>query len=106
MIDFGVIKSVVGGWIDENLDHNMILHPDDALLRIGEGDSQSHTEAIALIGREPFIMPPATNPTAENIVEMIAEKAIELLKSCEISVVRVRLYETPNCWADWTAKCQ
>ncbi len=104
VIDFGVLKKVVGGWIDENLDHNMILHPGDALLRMGADAEESRTEAIALIGREPFIMSPDTNPTAENIVEMIAENAIELLKPWEISVVRVRLYETPNCWADWTAK--
>ncbi|MCP4788306.1 MAG: 6-carboxytetrahydropterin synthase [Fuerstiella sp.] len=104
VIDFGVIKNLVGGWIDENLDHNMILHPDDALLRMGADRGQSRNEAIALIGREPFLMPPDTNPTAENIVEMIAENAIELLEPYEITIVRVRLYETPNCWADWTTK--
>src|SRR5262245_52482042 len=31
VVDFSVIKTVVGDWIDENFDHNMILNPKDPL---------------------------------------------------------------------------
>ena len=104
VIDFGVVKNVVGGWIDENLDHNIILHPDDALLQISTDNGQNRDAAIALMRREPFIMPPDTNPTAENKVETIAKNTIELLKPYEITIVRVRLYKTPNCRTDWATK--
>jgi 6-pyruvoyltetrahydropterin/6-carboxytetrahydropterin synthase len=32
VVDFSVLKRVVGGWIDESLDHRMILHKDDPVL--------------------------------------------------------------------------
>ena len=32
VMDFSQIKRVVGGWIDANLDHRMILHRDDPAL--------------------------------------------------------------------------
>ncbi len=32
VMDFARLKRVVGGWIDETLDHKMILHKDDPVL--------------------------------------------------------------------------
>src|SRR5256714_14107274 len=32
VIDFSRLKDVVGGWIDQTLDHQMILHKDDPVL--------------------------------------------------------------------------
>ena len=31
VVDFGVVKEVIGGWIDEKWDHNFLLHKDDPL---------------------------------------------------------------------------
>lgn len=98
VIDFSVVKSEVGTWIDDHLDHNMLLHPDDPMLCAVEYDVQTE-----LIGRQPFVMPPGyENPTAENISAVIGLKAAEILQPHSITVVSLRLYETPNCWADWT----
>ena len=40
VLDFSDIKRVVSNWIDDNLDHRMILHRDDpavtALVKLGE----------------------------------------------------------------------
>jgi hypothetical protein len=41
-------------------------------------------------------------PTAEHLARYIFEQARELLPS-SIAVVRLRLYETPNGWADYPA---
>src|SRR5262245_46027219 len=32
VLDFSTIKRVVGGWIDEQLDHRLLLHKDDPVL--------------------------------------------------------------------------
>ncbi|NJR13622.1 MAG: 6-pyruvoyl tetrahydrobiopterin synthase, partial [Phyllobacteriaceae bacterium] len=32
VVDFSVLKRVVGGWIDQKLDHRMLLHKDDPAL--------------------------------------------------------------------------
>ena len=44
-------------------------------------------------------------PTAENLVEEIAVLVCGRLAQMESSffLTHVRLYETPNCWADWDA---
>lgn len=87
VIDFGVVKQRMGAWIDEHLDHNMLLHPEDPLVELTD-----------IIGRRPFVMPKG-NPTAENIASLLYYQAADMLS--ELTVVRVRVYETPNCWADY-----
>ena len=65
VIDFTDIKRVVSGWIDQNLDHRMILHRDDPIVPVLQG-----------LG-EPLYLIDA-NPTAENIARLIYERAREL----------------------------
>lgn len=105
VIDFSALKTLVGGWIDQELDHNMILHPEDPLINSQTKESAFDSLAIGktLIGRCPFIMPAGyENPTAENISAVIGMKSQVILTGSGLTVQRVRLYETPNCWADWT----
>lgn len=100
VLDFGKVKEIIGGWIDDNWDHNIILHPDDYLAGFAVGGIQ---ELRLFGGRRPFIMPkPYPNPTAENMAVVLAEKCVELLSEYDLSVHSVRLYETPNCWADYS----
>lgn len=98
VVDFSVVKELVGRWIDENWDHNMILHEADAIFRLSETDQQT------IFGwKSPFIMPPDQNPTAENMAKVLLENSqyqFELRKHKHLRVMRVRLYETPNCYAD------
>lgn len=94
VIDFGLVKELVGAWIDTNWDHNMILHPADPA-RLFVRDVQD---------RDPFLMPITLenpNPTAENLAIVLFHKSCELLTPQEMRVRRVRIYETPNCWADY-----
>lgn len=90
VIDFSAIKRLVGGWIDEHWDHNMLLHADDPLAGIAPTNP-------LLGGKAPYIFR-ESNPTAENIAEHLYWIADELLTPT-FSVVRVKIWETPNCTA-------
>ena len=100
VLDFGKIKELVGGWIDNFWDHNLILHPEDPLFRlVGRQD-------YIFGGRNPFEMPKfAPNPTVENLVVVLAAQSGIVLSAggCELKVTHVRLWETPNSRADWYA---
>lgn len=87
VVDFGVVKERVGGWIDHQWDHNLLLHPDDPLLRLSG----------VFEGRDPYIMPNG-NPTAENLASVLCLVAAQLLP--EFKVTSVKLWETPNCFAE------
>jgi 6-pyruvoyltetrahydropterin/6-carboxytetrahydropterin synthase len=86
VVDFGVLKRVVGGWIDEKLDHRMLLHRDDPALAYLKGQ-----------GEPVYVMD--VNPTAENIAKLIFDFA----KGQGFPVVEVKLWETENCYATYQA---
>ena len=75
---------MIGGWIDENLDHRMILSRDDPAI-----------SALEELGEPMFLL--NANPTAENIARSIANYAIEQ----GFVVTEVRLWETPRCVATY-----
>jgi 6-pyruvoyltetrahydropterin/6-carboxytetrahydropterin synthase len=82
--DFSDIKRVVQKWIDDNLDHRMLLHKDDPVLPF------LHQQ-----GEPVFVMD--VNPTAENIAKLIYDYAV----SQGFAVIEVRLWETENCYATY-----
>lgn len=103
VIDFGKVKEVVGGWIDEHWDHNLILHPNDPLNHFHEETGRYSDLEIAerFLGRMPFVMPEELpNPTAENMAQFLFYRSGILLSEHGIAIAHVRLYETPNCYAD------
>jgi 6-pyruvoyltetrahydropterin/6-carboxytetrahydropterin synthase len=97
IVDFGVIKERVGGWIDRNWDHTAILM---------RGDADPACQAIGALnaeaGRPVYWLDSA--PTAENIVAELARVSAKLLRSTGVEVVRIRLWETPNGAAEWTSR--
>jgi len=94
VIDFSVLKSVCGKWIDDNLDHGMILYRDDPLVSFWELGFYNDK---GIDNQKYFLMD--DNPTAENIAKLLYEKFQEMLCSYHIDVVNVLIRETPNCWA-------
>jgi 6-pyruvoyltetrahydropterin/6-carboxytetrahydropterin synthase len=84
VVDFSQLKRVLGGWIDEALDHKMILHRDDPV--IPELRRQG----------EPFLTLDV-NPTAENIAKLIFDTA----RREGLPVVEVTLWETENSFATY-----
>ena len=93
VMDFGDIKKSIGDWIDTNWDHNIILNRKDSVL--------SHV--LAFEKRKPFVMPEGKNPTAEHMAEVLLEAADTIVKQNHprCRVTKVRLYETPNCFAEY-----
>lgn len=91
VVDFGMVKDKVGGWIDDKLDHGYLMHPDDAIGNVIE-------TADMKVFRMPHACP---NPTAENLATVIGFEAGHLMADTGVTVIHVRVYETPNCWADW-----
>jgi 6-pyruvoyltetrahydropterin/6-carboxytetrahydropterin synthase len=82
--DFSDIKRVVKGWIDDQLDHKMILRRDDPLV----APLQALNEPIYLLD---------SNPTVEAIARLIFDKTVEL----GFRVVQVRVFETPTSFASY-----
>jgi 6-pyruvoyltetrahydropterin/6-carboxytetrahydropterin synthase len=93
VVDFGVIKERVGGWVDAHWDHTAIL------LR-GDPEAGPIAEANARLGRPVYWLD--RHPTAENLVAELARVAQELLHDTGVTIVRLRLWETPNSSAEWT----
>ena len=93
VVDFGCIKEVVGGWIDDHLDHTTIIGAEDEALR-----EWCMVEALTKGKRFPYMM--STEPTAENLARLLLGVARSLLADKEISVIKVRVWETPNCFAE------
>ena len=96
VIDFGVVKERVGGWIDENWDHTAILQRDDPDPAI-----QLLAASNAAHGRPVYWMD--VPPTAEQLAAELARVAQGLLADTGVKLVRVRIWETPNGSAEWTA---
>jgi len=84
VFDFSDIKRVVTGWIDEHLDHRMLLHRDDPIVPV-----------LQECGEPMYLM--NVNPTAENIAQLI----FEIAAGQGFPVVEVRLWETPHCQATY-----
>ncbi|MFO0910177.1 MAG: 6-carboxytetrahydropterin synthase [Isosphaeraceae bacterium] len=87
LVDFSDIKRQVQRWIDDNLDHNLLLCREDPILPLLQEQ-----------GERVFIMD--SNPTAENIARLIYERAAD----SGLPVVEVKLWETANCHASYTGK--
>ena len=84
LVDFGEIKQKIQRWIDEEIDHNMLLRHDDPLLPL-----------LRERGERVYVM--NENPTAENIARLIYEHGRE----AGLPIVEVQLWETPNCLASY-----
>ncbi|HEY5311023.1 MAG TPA: 6-carboxytetrahydropterin synthase [Pirellulales bacterium] len=85
VLDFSDIKNVVSNWIDQNLDHRMLLHRDDPAVPV-----------LREMGEPMYLLD--TNPTAENIARLI----FEFTASQGFPIVEARLWETPRCFATYT----
>ena len=86
VMDFSDIKKVVSTWIDDELDHRMILHKDDPVVPM-----------LRELGEPMYLID--ENPTAENIAKLI----FDFSTIQGYPVTRVDLWETRRCYASFTA---
>ena len=90
VIDFGVIKEIMGNWIDENLDHNVILNKEDE--KLGRFIDSNLDQEVYFLD---------SNPTAENIARhLLLDIFPKLMIKHKISCKKIRLWETPNCFVE------
>lgn len=92
VLDFAEVKEGIGYWIDEQLDHNVILEKGDPLI-----------DAVASFSKHPYVMD--APPTAEEIAKMLYCRTASWLaagrRSC--AVVFVTVQETEKCKASYGA---
>jgi 6-pyruvoyltetrahydropterin/6-carboxytetrahydropterin synthase len=84
VMDFSEIKDVVSTWIDEKLDHRMLLHRNDPVVPL-----------LEKMGEPLYLMD--ENPTAENIARLI----FDFTASRGFPIVECQLWETPRCFATY-----
>ena len=84
VMDFSEVKRVIGRWIDDHLDHKMLLHRDDPVIPELRRQGEAFVELDV-------------NPTAENIAKLIFDRAVSL----GLPVVEVTLWETENSFATY-----
>lgn len=87
VFDFGDIKKFMTEKVHDPLDHGFMIYSQDLEMRWLRGTNWN----VVIVG---FI------PTAENI----AKWCFGQLKDCfpkGITISNVRVFETPNCWADY-----
>lgn len=96
-IDFKEIKRVGCEWIEDNLDHAMLLNPDDRHISLACHATGSKTWYMSLNGIGKYC-----NPTVENIVKEMYIALDYLFSDNNLKLSKIRLYETPNCFTDCT----
>jgi 6-pyruvoyltetrahydropterin/6-carboxytetrahydropterin synthase len=84
VMDFTRIKEVVTAWIDETIDHKMLLHKSDPALPF-----------LRQLGEPVYVLD--VNPTAENIARII----FDFVATQGFPVVEVQLWETDHCYATY-----
>lgn len=93
VIDFSVLKERVGGWIDEHLDHTFIASPEE--------DEDLVVAIEEINNKRVYFLP--SNPTAENIASHLLNVICPtVMKDTGVEVVKIVLWETPNCHATVT----
>lgn len=103
-IDFKEIKRVMCQWVDDYLDHGMILNPMDTELIQVTKNLGSKLWLMSLAGTDNEGELRYCNPTVENIATEVccAMKLLtELLypdPAIGLRVHKVKIYETPNCF--------
>jgi 6-pyruvoyltetrahydropterin/6-carboxytetrahydropterin synthase len=91
VIDFSVLKEKIGGWIDHHWDHTCIISLEDR-------------ETLVALSKLPQAKPICGvpfNPTAENMATFLLHNICPILMDgTGIRITKVRVDETPNCYAE------
>lgn len=91
VIDFGVIKDILGKWLLENWDHAFLVHEQDEVIK-------AFLEAQNF---RRFVLP--CNPTAENLAQHLVSVVCPMLfQASRVVITKVDVHETPNCVATAT----
>ncbi len=84
LVDFSDLKNTAKGWIDEQFDHQMLLHEDDPIAPV----LQKAGEHVRLL---------QVHPTAECLAQLI----FDFVSESGFPVTEVILWETESCLASY-----
>lgn len=88
VIDFGVIKEILGQWLDAHWDHAFVVASEDSVLR----------DFLASQGFRHYVLD--ENPTAENMARhLLHDICPKIFEGTRVTITEVRIHETPNCTA-------
>ncbi|MFH1830441.1 MAG: 6-carboxytetrahydropterin synthase [Pseudomonadota bacterium] len=82
---FDRLKETVGRWLEENLDHVLLLHKDDPV-------------ADLLKTKDERFLAMDSNPTAESIAKMLFDTAVKF----ELPIISVEVWESDTSKATYT----
>ena len=88
VIDFKELKKTVTSAVIENLDHKLIL-------------SRNFLSANSSFSTQDNLVTWEEEPTAENLLLFISQKLFNIFPA-EIKLVKLKLYETKDSYAEWT----
>ncbi len=92
IIDFGKVREILGGWIDEYWDHATILNLQDG--ELGNAIAERTGQDIYYI---------EGNPTAERMADYLLNEICPILFAASgATCTRITVWETPNCKAEAT----
>lgn len=92
-IDFKEIKRVACQWIDDVLDHGVLVNPKDEAVIEAARKTESKIWHMSLNGPGEYC-----NPTVENIArEIFLAMEILFAQYTDLKIKKIKLYETPNC---------
>lgn len=93
VFDFGDVKTMLNEFLVDEWDHALIVCEHDQLMRnVVELLPDDHKTVIVPLP-----------PTVENLARIAFLRLVGPLQTSTMKLQRLRLYETPNCWADVTA---
>lgn len=94
IIDFSVLKTKFGDWLDTHWDHAHLWFKDDPAGQVLYG-----AQGIRMF-QEMKNFQCAFNPTAENIAKFLLHRlAPDLMRGTGVVVTKIELHETENCKA-------
>ena len=89
VVDFGDVKTTIGGWIDRVMDHGFCVFREDTGLL--EAFSRVDDTKLLIVD---------FNPTAENLAQWMLDKLrLGEVVPAGVTITQITLFETPNCWA-------
>ena len=94
VMDFSEVKAIAKARIVDNWDHAFLAYAGDTAVVAFLGSLPDHKTVLLDVV-----------PTAENLARhafAILDPAYQDVFGNQLRLERVRLYETPNCWADAT----
>ena len=90
VIDFGVIKTKLCEWLEDNWDHRFLLWEDDPWRR-----------QLAALDPDGIVAVPF-NPTAENMAEYLVEVVgPQQFEGLGVRLTECKVEETSKCWASY-----